>query len=280
MSDGAERKPIIAICYDFDGTLVPGNMQEYGFIPQLNDPEMQKFWDDSRKFAEENNADRILAYMITMLDKAKDSKVRTTRTAFRGYGRDVRFFDGVEQWFKRINQYGETRGAEIEHYIVSSGLTEFIEGTAIAGEFKKIYACSYCYDQNDAARWPAQVVNFTTKTQYLFRINKDADQDDDKVNSYIPEDERRIPFRRMIYLGDGSTDIPCMRLVKESGGFSIAVHAPGESAEECSRLMKDRRINYFAPADYRDGSKLDEIIKRVIDKIVAVWRVEDAVKTL
>ena len=266
--------PVIAICYDFDGTLAPGNMQEYGFIPKL-DATNKKFWDESKKFAQENHADQILAYMMKMLTEAAASNLRTTRTAFHEYGRDVRFFPGVIDWFARMNQYGAEREIAIEHYIVSSGLTEIIEGTSIAHEFKKIYACSFCYDHNDVAKWPAQAVNFTTKTQYLFRINKDADNDDLKVNRYIPEMKRRIPFGRFIYIGDGETDVPCMKLVKNLGGFSIAVHDPDKNGGVCERLFHDGRINFYAPADYSEGTILDEMVKQVIDRVTATCRIEE-----
>ena len=264
---------MVAICYDFDGTLSPGNMQEYGFFSSLG-KESQKFWENSNKLAHDNNADPILCYMCQMIKAAKAGEgTPTTKKAFHDYGKTVEFFPGVETWFKQINDYGKEHGVLIEHYIVSSGLKEFIEGTKIAKEFKKVYACSFLYDNNDAAEWPAVAVNYTTKTQFLFRINKgiEDDADNETINKYVSENERRIPFSRMIYLGDGETDVPCMKLVKEKGGTSIAVYQKRKikKIKIAKQLLHDKRVNFALPADYCENEKLDIIIKSLIDRIAA-----------
>lgn len=273
---------VVAICYDFDGTLSPGNMQEYGFFSSLG-KEAMNFWQESEKIARENQADPILCYMRQMIEKAKNGNIPTTKKAFRDYGKDVELFPGVEDWFDRINAYGREHNIKIEHYIVSSGLKEIVEGSAIGRKFKKIYACSFLYDNNNAADWPAVAVNYTTKTQFIFRINKGIQDDTDnrEINNYKPEQERRVPFSRMIYLGDGATDVPCMKLVKEKGGTSIAVYEKGKrkKQETARRLLTENRVNFVLPADYSEGTPLEATIKALIDRIVAEYQVQVVTKT-
>ncbi len=279
-----QKKPVVAICYDFDGTLSPGNMQEYGFLPGLSESDRKHFWDKSEALAKKQGADQILAYMRFMLQKAEESKgdanspVKTTRKAMKDYGKKIELFPGVLSWFSRIKTVAEDAGVSVEHYIISSGLKEMIEGSPIAKKFKKIYACSYMYDNNDVAEWPAQVVNCTSKTQYLFRINKGAHDlsDTKRLNSYIPPNERQIPFPQMIYIGDGSTDIPCMKVVKAHGGHSIAVYDPSKRAKktEAIRLRKQERVNFCVPADYQEGSQLESIVSAIITKIAADYRLK------
>jgi len=271
------KKTKVAICYDFDGTLSPGNMQEYGFFPGLK-KQGKNFWQEAATLAKENHADPILAYMRLMVLQANEGKLPITRKAFRDYGKDVKLYEGVNDWFKRINEYGKLIGLAIEHYIVSSGLKEMIEGSSIGKEFEKIYACSFIYDQHYVAQWPAVAVNYTTKTQFLFRINKGVEDDNDNktINAFIPDSERPIPFSRMIYIGDGATDIPCMKLVKEKGGTSIAVYPPKtqKKHKEAEKLITDQRVNYISNADYTASSRLDGIIKAVLDKIKSETRLQ------
>ena len=269
----ATKKVYVAICYDFDGTLAPGNMQEYGFMDALQIDDPKKFWEKSNGLARQHKADLNLAYMKYMIEMSQQSAVKCTDESLKKYGKSVTLFDGVEDWFGRINKYASERGITLEHYIVSSGLREMIMGTKIGRKFKKIYACTFMYDHNGVPFWPAVVVNFTTKTQFLFRINKGIEDDNDTagVNKNIPESERRIPFSRMIYIGDGATDIPCMKLVKDKGGTSIAVYDPSKrkKRKESASLVSDSRVNYEARADYSDKKQIDMIVKAVIDKIVA-----------
>ncbi|MEG1406045.1 MAG: HAD family hydrolase, partial [Alistipes sp.] len=224
-------KLTIALIYDFDGTLAAGNMQEYDFIPAVGKSN-KEFWHDANTLAEEQDADMVLTYMARMIQEAKSKGLSLKREAFQESGRHVTLFRGVREWFGRINDYGAAHNIKILHYINSSGLKEIIEGTEIAHEFRKIYACSFLYDVDGIAYWPAVAVNYTNKTQYIFKINKGVESvfDSQLVNQYIPEKERPVPFRHMIYVGDGTTDIPCMRLVKSSGGHSIAVYNPDQKA--------------------------------------------------
>ena len=264
--------PIAALIYDFDGTLAPGNMQEYSFINAIGE-EKEEFWEGTRIMAEEQDSDNILVYMLSMLQKARQKKLPITKESLRKWGESITFFNGVESWFKRIAEFGREQGVIVEHYINSSGLKEIIEGTPIANEFKALFACSYYYDKAGNAMWPASAVNYTNKTQFLFKINKGifSISDSVKINESIPEEEKRVPFNNMIYFGDGETDVPCMKLVRQMGGSSIAVYEPGNQKKEkiAERLFNQNRVDYFSPADYSSGAELDQLVKAIICKIKA-----------
>ena len=264
--------PIAALIYDFDGTLAPGNMQEYSFINAIGE-EKEEFWEGTRIMAEEQDSDNILVYMLSMLQKARQKKLPITKESLRKWGESITFFNGVESWFKRIAEFGKEQGVIVEHYINSSGLKEIIEGTPIANEFKALFACSYYYDKAGNAMWPASAVNYTNKTQFLFKINKGifSISDSVKINESIPEEEKRVPFNNMIYFGDGETDVPCMKLVRQMGGSSIAVYEPGNQKKEeiAERLFNQSRVDFFSPADYSYGADLDQLVKAIICKIKA-----------
>ncbi|HHU43869.1 MAG TPA: haloacid dehalogenase-like hydrolase [Clostridiales bacterium] len=260
--------PIMALCYDFDKTLSPKDMQEYGFIDSLG-MTSQEFWHKSNTLVREQNMDMILAYMLTMTTEAKRQDIDVTEEDLRKLGKGIELYKGVKSWFDRINKIGLDNGVVIEHYIISSGLKEIIEGNEIAPYFKKIYASCFLYDQYGKAVWPKQAVNFTTKTQYLFHINKNCDTED--VNRYMPEDKRRIPFEHFIYIGDSETDIPCMRLVKSSGGHSIGVYKPDDDKAKTmvEKLIREGRINYYAPSDFSSCSEIENIVSKIIVQIKA-----------
>lgn len=276
------KRPVqVAIAYDFDGTLAPGNMQERDFIPAIN-TDSDSFWRKVKQLAKDQHGDEILAYMGHMLRRAKAEDISVRRANFQEFGRKLKLFPGLTDysdkdgahhagWFDRINTYANESGLIVKHYVISSGIREMIEGSVIGRHFEKIYASSFQYDVDGVAIWPALSVNYTTKTQYLFRINKGSLDvyDNSIINAYVPDSERPVPFRNMIFVGDGDTDIPCFRLVREKGGHSLAVFQKRRknSKDKPQRLMTEGRINYFAEADYREGSKLDRIVKALIDKV-------------
>lgn len=264
------QKPTVALIYDFDGTLSPGNMQEYDFIPAVGKSN-RDFWEESNETARQQDGDPILAYMYRMLHEAKSSGKSLRRDSFMQSGRHIALYEGVREWFGRINAYGAIKGLQVQHYINSSGIREMIEGTAIAHEFRKIYACSFLYDVDGVAYWPAVAVNYTNKTQFIFKINKGIESvyDSHRINEFIPEQDRPVPFGRMIYFGDGTTDIPCMKLVKQQGGHSIAVYDPAseKNRRTSERLIRDNRVDFACAADYREGAELDTLVKTIIDKI-------------
>lgn len=267
------KKPIVAIMYDFDKTLCTKDMQEYAFIPTLG-MTSSAFWGEVNTMTDKEEMDNILAYMYKMVEKAREKKIPVTRKTFHEMGMEVEYFNGVKTWFERINNFGKEAGVRVEHYIVSSGIKEIIEGTEIADYFKKIYACEFLYDYNGSIQWPKFAVNYTAKTQFLFRINKGVltidSKSADKLNRFTPENERPVPFRNMIYIGDGLTDVPCMKLVKSNGGQSIAVYDQEKGKEAAELLKKADRVNFVAPADYGPDSDIEVIVKAIIKKIQAV----------
>ena len=265
-------RPIpLAVIYDFDGTLAPGNMQERQFIPDIGMTPLE-FWREVDALAEENHADGILSYMFVMLEKAKAAGMPVRREDLVAKSREIEFFPGVEDWFSRIDAYGRSRGVEVEHYVISSGNSEIIEGTPIANRFNRIYASKFLYDAMGIAVWPALAINFTTKTQYLFRINKGAHdwKDSSIINQFVPESERPIPFENMVYIGDGETDVPCFRLVKDLGGLSIAVYDEG-AHQQAEQYLVEGRVNCVVPALYTENSLLECTVRSYIDLLAARW---------
>lgn len=259
------RNNIIAIMYDFDKTLCAKDMQEYTFIPNLG-MDAKSFWNEANQVREENKMDQVLTYMYLMFKKMVDNNRSLKRNYLNDMGKEIELFPGVDGWFKRINEYGKEKGMIIEHYIISSGLKEIIEGTKIGKEFKEIYASEFFYNEDGNAIWPKIAVNYTNKTQFLNRINKGVldISDDDGLNKKMIDDERRIANTNMIYIGDGFTDVPCMKLTKDGGGVSIAVYTE-KNQKNAEDLLYDGRINYMVVADYSEGSQIDKIIKKTID---------------
>lgn len=254
--------PTIARMYDFDKTLCDQDMQNYSFIPNLN-MTSDEFWNETENFSKKNYMEGILAYMYYMMYKCKEKGVPFTKEYLHSVGKNVNFYKGVQNWFQRINAYGESLGVKIEHYIISSGIKEIIEGSEIKEEFKKIFACQYYFDEEGNAVWPKIAINYTQKTQYIFRISKAAydETDNKKVNDKMSD--RVIPYQNMIYIGDGLTDVPCMTFVKKQGGISIAIYPKGKK-DKVVNLLLDDRVNYICNADYQEGSKLDSIVKLIL----------------
>ena len=270
-----EDRPVLAVCYDFDKTLSPDNMQAQGYLQAIDYEDQDEFWRESNELAAERDMDPTLAWMFLMLRRARRKEI-FRRDMLGSYGAKVKLYPGVREWFSRIRGFGVSQGVIVEHYILSSGLKEMIEGTEVAGEFEKIYASSFFYDEDGVAVWPAQVVNYTGKTQFLFRISKGVlDINDSAVNDWFAPEEIRIPFRNIVYIGDSETDIPCMKLVNSYGGHPIGVYDPETgSKERVYKMMADNRIRYFEAADYREGSGLDQLMKNIIVKTAADEKLE------
>lgn len=269
-----QRSSRAALVYDFDGTLAPGNMQEHSLLPKYLGVTKAEFWESVRADKIAHDSDQILIYLKLLLDMARNKNLPITREVLASHGQDTPFYDGVVNWFERINEYAATRSLALEHYVVSSGNAEMILGSAIARHFQRVFACKYIYDSNGQAIWPGTVVNYTTKTQFLFRINKGVDTywDDERVNRWVPMADRHIPFSRIIYIGDGDTDIPSMKMVRHQGGYSIAVFDPelwarGEAQKRAYNLIAEDRAHFVVPADYTDGSQLDVTVKGVLGRI-------------
>ena len=268
-----------ALIYDFDGTLAEGNCAEHGLMPELGVSDIQKFWANVNVETKERDADEILTYLGSLALQARLVRKREELTPpkLKAHGSKIPLFPGVVDWFDRINALAQKQYITLEHYIVSSGLEEMIRGTAIAQHFKHIFGCRYHYDSKTGfAKWPAVSINYTTKTQYIFRINKGVlnSHVNEKVNEYVKPSKRPIPFERIIYLGDGDTDIPCMRLVKEQGGCSIAVFDENKweqhsTQDKIRKLIAEDRVNYVVPGNYKKGTQLDVTVQGVLIKIAS-----------
>lgn len=258
------KETIVALIYDFDKTLCGRDMQEYSFIPSLG-MEPEDFWKETDILSKTNKMDKILSCMYMMKMKSEEMGKSLKRKDFVKLGESIEFYPGILNWFERINEYGNKLGIKVEHYVISSGLKEIIEGTEISKYFKEIYACKFLYDDKGNAVWPAMSVNYTTKTQFLARINKGIldISDDDSLNAKMMDDDRRISSKNMIYIGDGFTDIPSMKMVRQNGGYSIAVYQENKK-EIVSKLLKEDRVDYIALADYSENSKMDKLVKELL----------------
>lgn len=269
------KKPIVAICYDFDKTLSPDDMQAFTFIPSIG-MDKNDFWEESNSLAQKNLMDKNLAWMHLMLKKSDANNLPVSKESFKELGKDVKLFKGVTSWFKHVNEYGDKLGVEVQHYIISSGLKEIIEGSSIADNFKRIYASSFLYSVNGVAIWPAQTVNYTNKTQFIFRIAKGfLEEYDERVNDSMSDNELAIPYENIIYIGDSDTDVPCMRVVTSKGGYSIGVYDPiTDRRAKVYKLFEDGRLSFFAPADYSTTAPLFHTVKGIMENIASRERLK------
>ena len=261
------KKTVVALIYDFDNTLSTKDMQEFTFIPSL-EMESHEFWAESDRLAQQYQMDHILAYMFLMAKKAKEKGLHLTREALANMGEHVEFFDGVTDWFARINAYGESLGLEVRHYIISCGLKPMIEGCPIAKEFYNIFACDYVYDDEGNIIWPSVAINYTSKTQFLYRINKGVEDvsEHKRINMYMSRNDRAVQFENMIYIGDGITDIPSMKLTRQRGGYAIGVY---RNRTDATYLVNEERVDFYVPGDYTEGSEMDLATKSIFRKISA-----------
>ena len=262
-----KQLPIVAFLYDFDKTLCTTDMQDYAFIPSLG-MTPSEFWALANGFGRQHRIDGILAYMYTMLRESERKNLPFTRQDLVEKGRSIVLFPGVQDWFRRINEFGRSQGVQVEHYIISSGLREIIEGSSISGEFKEIYASEFYYDETGRPVWPKLAVNFTAKTQFVYRINKGVlDVSDDKtLNDSMPDDSKRVPFTNMVYMGDGLSDVPCMKMMRAYGGQAIAVYQDSNRVGVEDLLAKGR-VDFIFKADYSEGTALDLTVKNIIRKM-------------
>lgn len=270
----SKKKATMAIAYDFDGTLAPGNMQEHQFLPEI-DIKPSVFWREVNDTAKQHQADEVLVYMNLMLRKAAEHNAPVRIDDFKQRGKNIQLFEGVAEWFSRIGNYAKRKNIDLKHYLISSGNEEIFAGTKIKKHFEAVYASKYLFDANGVAQWPALAINYTTKTQFLFRINKGVKDisDNASVNRYVEPNKRPVPFPNMVFIGDGTTDIPCFRLVKDQGGLSVAVYTPHKKGKggktEAAKYLDEGRVHAVVPANYTEGSELDKIIKARIDEVAA-----------
>ena len=226
-----------------------------------------EFWGATTEFTAETGCEKILSYLYMEMKIAKEKGIKLTKKWLREQGKNIQFFPGVTSWFQRINDYGKEHGVRVEHYLVSSGNKEIVEGCEIAKEFKVMYGCEFIFDkQTGEAIWPKLAINYTQKTQYFFRISKGVYDANDDIGVNEKKPDRRIPYSNMVYIGDGMTDIPSMIIVKNNGGKSIAVYPEGKE-DKVQDLYSDGRVNYVCAANYKEGSNLEKVMKLIIQGV-------------
>ena len=267
------RHNIIALVYDFDGTLTPQPMQEYTVLPEIGIKKGRKFWDAVEKESRRTGGEEIVTYMRLIIEMSEHKHFPVTPTVLKSLAKNISYYPGVKTFFKRMNVYIEKEfdvGVKLRHYVISAGLKEIISGASIAKYFYRIFASEYYYDENNRAIFPKVIVNDTLKTQFIFRINKGKESLHENINLYMPPQQRPVPFQNILYLGDGLTDVPCMTVIKKNGGYAIAVFKPGDSKglKTCKELLKAKRVDFIAEADYRSKKELGHLVKLLLNNIV------------
>jgi len=267
------RHNIIALVYDFDGTLTPQPMQEYTVLPEIGIKKGRKFWDAVEKESRRTGGEEIVTYMRLIIEMSEHKHFPVTPTVLKSLAKNISYYPGVKTFFKRMNVYIEKEfdvGVKLRHYVISAGLKEIISGASIAKYFYRIFASEYYYDENNRAIFPKVIVNDTLKTQFIFRINKGKESLHENINLYMPPQQRPVPFQNILYIGDGLTDVPCMTVIKKNGGYAIAVFKPGDSKglKTCKELLKAKRVDFIAEADYRSKKELGHLVKLLLNNIV------------
>ena len=263
----------IALVYDFDGTLSPQPMQEYTVLPKIG-VKPGDFWARVNRDARETESDMMLVYMRHIIEALELGRIDVKRADFAAMARQIKYFPGVATWFGRMNAYVRRRSrgqVTLQHYLISAGQKEILDGAAIRKHFRRIYASEYHFNHHGTATFPKLLVTDTMKTQFLFRINKGREGVTESINEHMPESERPIPFQNMIYVGDGMTDVPSMALTKKSGGHTVAVYNPRgkRGRATCVKLLDAGRADFISEADYRKGSKLSRRVELLLDAIIA-----------
>ncbi len=264
---------VIALVYDFDGTLTPQPMQEYTVLPEIGIKKGKQFWKAVEEEALKTGGEEIVTYMRLMIEMSKRQHYPITPKVLKSLAKNISYYPGVKTFFERMTNYVETKfdvGVKLRHYVISAGLKEIISGASIAKYFYKIFASEYYYDEYNRAIFPKVIVNDTLKTQFIFRINKGKESLHENINLYMPPQQRPVPFQNILYIGDGLTDVPCMTVIKKNGGFAIAVYKPGDSKglKTCKELLKAKRVDFIAEADYRSKKELDRLVKLLLHNII------------
>ncbi|HTL48084.1 MAG TPA: HAD family hydrolase [Verrucomicrobiae bacterium] len=272
---------IIGIVYDFDGTLSPNNMQE-DTIFRAYGINKDEFWAKADRLVKEKGYERTLAYLKLLIHDGAFRDKPLQREDLKALACQIEYYPGVKDYFDNLARFQnsipevEKLGITVEHYVVSSGMKEILEGADIYRFFKRVYACEYEYDSKGPV-FPKLVINDTNKTQFLFRIVKGKLDLNEDVNSHMPDSERRIPFSNLLYIGDSFTDIPSMTVMQRYRGSAIAVFDPRHAVPpKVMDMVHERRADHFAPADYREGSLLIKIIHTALKKIIYHMAYDDS----
>ncbi|UCD74095.1 MAG: haloacid dehalogenase-like hydrolase [Phycisphaerales bacterium] len=266
---------IIALVLDFDDTLAPDSTS--GFLRTLG-VDADHFWAGHVQQLLDDDWDPIPAYLWRMIElsNSRPEGDRITRDKLSAWGRQITFFEGVEDLFDTLREEAQRIDPEIavEFYIISSGIGEVLRTTSIFPQLKDVWACEFHYNERGEIVYPRNVVSFTEKTKYLYRISKGLIGEKWRgkpfaVNERMVPDDYRIPFKKMIVVGDGHTDIPCFALVKRYGGYPFGVYDP-EHPGKWSRafdFVTDQRVVSLHTARYSPGSDLHNALRMAVNRI-------------
>ena len=257
----------IALCYDFDGTLCSGYMQDQKLLHDCK-IEPKNFWIKVVNYAKENHCDPTLAYLMLLEQQMRSAGLKVNAETFKKYGRELKLFKGVNEWFSRIKQFGKLHNIEIQHFIISSGLADVIKGCTFIKDINLVYASSYIYDDGKGV-WPKLSVNYSNKVQFLYRINKGTFDVFDQVGVNAKKDANdsvNIPFENFIFFGDGETDVPCFSVNQKNSGKNICIYEKGneKSFDIGKKLYSEGRVHYLLDGDYSENSEIDKLIKQFI----------------
>jgi hypothetical protein len=234
-----------------------------------------RFWREVSRVTKEEGYDKALCYLNKLIFDPRFQKKPLTKKSLGQLARKLQYCPGVASYLPRINRFVEKEArssglsVRLEHYIISSGLKSILDKISIRKYFKAIYACEYEYGKNKAPIGVKTVVNDAMKTQCLFRISKGKLGLHEDVNERIRNGAFRIPFSQMIYIGDGDTDIPSMTVARKYGGHAVAVYPPGKKAKKRTlEIFHAGRAGHVAAANYTEGSRLDQILEKILKDII------------
>lgn len=270
------NKGIVAVIFDFDKTLIPGHMQaplfKYCGIKE------EEFWAAAAAYRENfqrsgRRMDITLSYLNLMIRYANNGKFPSLNNSkLEELGKGIEFYPGIPDFFENLQtdvKRNCRQDIALEYYVLTSGNRPLVMGSKIAPYLTDCFGCEFVEDpEKKSIIEVALSVSCTEKTQFLFMINKGLDKD---VNEKVPAEQRRIPFEKIVYVGDGFTDVPCFSLVKYKGGYCHAVYNPvvlDVMSSEAAKLFAEERVHSFAAADYRRGSKTYNTILSAISRMM------------
>jgi phosphoserine phosphatase len=272
----AAPQNIIAVIFDFDDTLTDETttklLAHHGIDPA-------EFWQTQNKeMITKEGWDPVPAYLKLMLDLTGDGKPlgRLKNSDLRKFGESLEFYTGIPQLFDdlvELAQEHEVSRPAVEFYVITSGLEEIVRGSAIASRLADFWGCNFAEGDEGCIEHVKNVVSFTEKTRFIFEINKGLRKSRNQpydVNKDVPEPDRRILLRNMIYVGDGLTDVPCFSLIQKNGGKAFGVFDPrreGSPKKALESLVAPKRVSSLNSPKYGPDDDLGAILRTSVNQI-------------
>ncbi|HEY5656494.1 MAG TPA: haloacid dehalogenase-like hydrolase, partial [Myxococcota bacterium] len=268
-------KPVVAVIFDFDDTLAPDSTSQ--LLAGLG-VDVAEFWREDVAPLVRAGWDPVPAYLYALLAASRAGRFAQplTRDRLDRAGRAIQRYPGVDTLFTRLRDEAavDHPGVGIEFYVITSGLERLVAATRVGRELTQLWGCEFHYGNSGEALFPANLVSFTDKTRYLFQIEKGliaprTELDAFAVNHKVPEGRERVPFSRMIYVGDGYTDVPCFSLVGKRGGIPIAVvdHQRRERWGRAWGFIEEQRAMNLCLTDYAPGGATETILRMSLQRI-------------